>query len=229
MKKRWIIHRAKSKRYRKRVWKQRHNHKRSYGSGNLGAKEFIFSKDGKSIKVKDYEVGKINQLLLSGYKIKQDQKQNLGSLGSRSYIEGTNEDVLDARRLAMKMKTPEAALRAVRRTFDKPEELECVEASCALLDPIKKFYPDAELVKLSVKRPGMDATDSHTVIISDKANKIIDSQAGQFKGRIKLSDNFIDKGVYNIDEYSQNIPFIYAERVNDDKRIDLFKILKKSK
>ena len=137
-----------------------------------------------------------------------------------------NEDVTEARRLGMRMKSPEAALRAVRLTFDKPEDLECVGASCALLDPIRKFYPDAELARLSVKRPGTDATDSHTIIISDRSNKIIDSQAGQFKGRLKLSDSFINKGIYNIDEYSKNIPFTYSEKVSDNNRINLFKILK---
>ena len=149
-------------------------------------------------------------------------RENYGSFSA----EGHNEDVAESRRLAMKMKTPEAALRAVRSTFDKPEDLECVGASCALLDPIKKFYPDAELARLSVKMPGTDSTNSHTVIISDKANKIIDSQVGQFKGRLKLPNNFIDKGIYNINEYSKKVPFAYAERIDDDKRIDLFKILK---
>lgn len=152
-------------------------------------------------------------------------RKNYGSFGA----EERNEDVKESRRLAMKMKSPEAALRAVRLTFDRPEDLECVSASCALLDPIKKFYPDAELVKLSIKTPKKDSTNSHTVIISDKANKVIDSQVGQFKGKLGLSNKFIDKGIYNISEYSQNVPFAYAEKIDDDKRIDLFKVLKQTR
>ncbi len=49
--------------------------KRNYSSGNLNAKEFTFVKDNHEVKVKDYEVARINQLMLQGYRI----KKNFGS------------------------------------------------------------------------------------------------------------------------------------------------------
>lgn len=42
-----------------------------FNMGILNAKEFVFVKNNELIKVKDYEIERINQLIQQGFKIKE--------------------------------------------------------------------------------------------------------------------------------------------------------------